>query len=125
MIKELSPLEAWEEVKDEMLEWTEGYEENFDIIETALKTLEQIQIILGAEKLEDLPNLATIIDNELYSTSYKLKQNEKKLGQLENIEEKLGLTLIQFFKEITKINPNWTTLYFKYNGKEYEIKERE
>lgn len=34
--------ESWEEIKDEMLEWTEGYEENFDIIEKSLKALEII-----------------------------------------------------------------------------------
>lgn len=33
-------LEAFENIKDEILEWTEGYEEDLDIIEKELKDFE-------------------------------------------------------------------------------------
>lgn len=36
-------LEAFTNIKDEMLEWTEGYEEDLDIIKSALKALEIIK----------------------------------------------------------------------------------
>ena len=36
-------LEALDNIKDEMLEWTEGYEEDLDIVEKELKALEIIK----------------------------------------------------------------------------------
>lgn len=36
-------LEAFYNIKDEMLEWTEGYEEDLDIVEKELKALEIIK----------------------------------------------------------------------------------
>ena len=47
MKNDLTPLKAWEEVKDEMCygdpDLKEAYEENFDIIETALRRLDQYE----------------------------------------------------------------------------------
>lgn len=57
------------------------------IIETALKRLEQLQIIIGAEKIEDLPKVALETENACYSNSYNLKKAKKKLKALEIIKE--------------------------------------
>jgi hypothetical protein len=95
MSKELTPLEALERLGKLKVEGLRVIPKRatvseyiyYEIIEKALKALEQMQIILGAEKIEDLPNLAIKIDNALYSTSYKLKQNEKKLKALKIIKK--------------------------------------
>lgn len=65
MSKKLTPSQAWEEVKDEMLEWTEGYEENFDIIETALKKLEKIESVMPIDKPELLKESIDIVNKKL------------------------------------------------------------
>ena len=88
MNKELTPLEALNNLTQYL---TGDYRDCFkelSIIETALKILDQLQVIIGAEKIEDLPELALETENDWYSARYNLKEAEKKLKALEIIKEK-------------------------------------
>lgn len=88
MSKELKALkELREDAKHHLDSHTKYLNERLDIIETALKILEQLQIIIGAEKIEDLPKLALETENACYNACYKLKETEKKLKALEIIKE--------------------------------------
>lgn len=98
MSKELTPLKAWEEVKDAMLEWTEGYEENFNLIEKTLKDYEKT--------LKDYEET----DNQIYDSFEKFGINHrkdllKKLKVLEIIIEKD--VDVHNFKEFI-IKQHWT-----------------
>ena len=85
MNKELTPLEALENIKH--YDSRVGlHESDYEIIKTALKILEQLQVIIGAEKIEDLPKLALETENTCYSACYNLKEAEKKLKALEIIK---------------------------------------
>lgn len=53
-----------------------------------LKALEQLQVIIGTEKIEDLPKLALETENEWHSACHELKEAEKKLKALKIIKEK-------------------------------------
>lgn len=90
MSKDLTPLDAWKEVKDEMLEWTEGYEENFSIIESALKRLEEIDnkpvaFMVSSRGMENAIIKEISKHKEIKITNLA---DQKKLRALEIIKEK-------------------------------------
>ena len=72
------------------------HEDDYKIIESALKTLEQLQVIIGAEKVEDLPKLALETENAFYSACHNLKKAEKKLKALEIIKKKPLVALVDY-----------------------------
>ena len=85
MNKELEALKDLREVRG----WNDDeFNKRLGIIETALKILDQLQFIIGAEKIEDLPKLALETKNEWYTACYILKESKKKLKVLELIKEK-------------------------------------
>lgn len=72
-------LEAFYNIKDEMLEWTEGYEEDLDIVEKELKALEiirnkeiNIHALLLHLKRFDFPDGY----NALVGEKYRITQEE-------------------------------------------------
>lgn len=77
-----------EDAKRHFFEQRQHLNKRLDIIETALKVLEQLQIIIGAKKIEDLPKVALETENACYSNSHILKKAENKLKALEIIKEK-------------------------------------
>ena len=77
-----------EDAKRHFIEQRQHLNKRLDIIENALKVLEQLQIIIGAEKIEDLPKVALETENACYSNSHILKKAENKLKALEIIKEK-------------------------------------
>ena len=71
-------LEAFDNIKDEMLEWTEGYEEDLDIVEKELKALEIIKnkkvnviILMGCDTIEEY-NKHPLTWNKLTQEEYEL-----------------------------------------------------
>lgn len=77
-----------EDAEKHSFEQRQHLNKRLDIIETALKVLEQLQIIIGAEKIEDLPKVALETENACYSNSHILKKAENKLKALEIIKNK-------------------------------------
>ena len=73
-------LEAFAYIKDTMLEWTKGYEEDLDLIETALKDYEQLK----SRENNVLPNDKFIGDLGEHTRD----EVAKKLKALEIIKEK-------------------------------------
>lgn len=67
-------LEAFTNIKDEMLEWTEGYEEDLDIIEFALKEKAKLEKIVKILREDYYFNsVDEFIPKQLILTESKLK----------------------------------------------------
>ena len=117
MNKKLTPLEALKEVREYLYgDVYAGVEKRLDLIENALKILEQLQIIIGAEKIEDLPKLALKTENAYYSSCYNLKEAEKKLKALEIIKEKkVDVNTLIFYLEKHNETGNIDYAFDSYN----------
>ena len=77
-------VELIEEIDKELEEEKQSFDR---VIEKKLAILDRLQMILGAETIDDLPDLALKIDNKCYSACYELEQAKSKLKALDIIRE--------------------------------------
>ncbi len=111
-----------EDAKRHSFEQRQHLNKRLDIIENALKRLEQLQIIIGAEKIEDLPKVALETENACYSNSYNLKKAEKKLKALEIIKEKgIDVDALKYHKDLEHYNFSLRGRYESLTQEEFDL----